>query len=70
MNASASVEINLGRDEYETLIAKLRETPVSLQIKRGRITAETTRMELEISGDRSDVDHALRLSRSAGSAHA
>jgi hypothetical protein len=61
--------VTLGRDEYRTLLARLQESPVSLQIKRGRITADATWMQLEISGSRPDVDQALRLSRSAQESH-
>lgn len=63
--ASAHVEVKLGRDEYRDLLARLQGTPVSLQIKRGRITADSTWMELEFRGSRPDVDQAIRLSRSA-----
>ncbi len=38
---------------------------MSLQIRRGRFTAESTWMELEIRGNGPDVDQALRLARSA-----
>jgi hypothetical protein len=62
---SVNVEVKLGREEYQTLLAQLQETPVSLQIKRGRITADSTWMEIEISGRDQDVNHALSLSRSA-----
>lgn len=66
-NASRSVqvEVKLGRDEYHSLMARLQESPVSLQIRRGRFTAESTWMELEIRGNGPDVDQALRLARSA-----
>jgi hypothetical protein len=62
---SVNIELKLGREEYRGLIDRLREEPVSLHIKRGRITAELTWMELEIRGLEPDVDHALQLSRAA-----
>lgn len=66
-NASRSVqvEVKLGRDEYRDLMARLRSSPVSLQIRRGRFTADSTWMELEIRGNGPDVDQALRLTRSS-----
>jgi hypothetical protein len=68
-NSTVNIEVKLGRDEYRSLLARLQESPVSLQVKRGRITAEATWMQLEISGSRPDVDQALKLSLSAQAAH-
>jgi len=65
---SANIDVKLGREDYDALIARLKETPVSLTIKRGRFTARGLWVQLEFQGREADVDYALKISRAAGSA--
>lgn len=65
---SVDVEVSLSRQKSLSLLKRLRNTTVTLNIKRGRVTADGMWLQLEISGRDPLVDEAIRLSRCAAEA--
>jgi len=64
---SADIEVSLSRRKSLSLLKRLRKSSVTLNIKRGRVTAAGMWLQLEISGANPQVDEAIRLTRSASS---
>ena len=62
---SVNVEVSLSRQKSLTLLKRLRNTSVELNIKRGRVTADGMWLQLEIRGGDPQVEEAVRLSRPA-----
>jgi len=60
---SASLEVRLSRPKFMTLVRRLGESSVSLNVSRGRFTADGVWMRLELTGKKSRIDEALRLCR-------
>jgi len=62
-----TLEVNLTRSKFVSLVQRLGETSVELNVSRGRFTADGVWMRLEITGDKSRIDEARRLCRSTSS---
>jgi len=61
--AVASFEVSLSRPKFMSLVKRLGESSLSLNVSRGRFTADGVWMRLEISGQKARLDEALRLCR-------
>lgn len=62
---SASLEVRLSRHKFMSLVKRLGDSEVSLNVSRGRFTADGVWMHLEITGHKSRLNEALRLCRSS-----
>jgi len=58
---SATLEVTLTRSKFVSLVRRLGEASVELNVARGRFTADGVWLRLEITGDRSRIDEARRL---------
>ena len=61
---SATLEVNLTRSKFVSLVQRLGDSAVSWNVSQGRFTADGVWLRLEITGDKSRIDEARRLCRS------
>jgi len=61
---SATLEVTLTRSKFVSLVRRLGEASMELNVARGRFTADGVWLRLEITGDKSRIDEARRLCRS------
>lgn len=60
---SASLEVRLSRSKFLSLVKRLGDSSVTLNVARGRLTADGVWMLLELTGQKSRLNEALRLCR-------
>jgi len=63
-NQTAQLEVSLSRPKFLSLVKRLGESSLSLNVSRGRFTADGVWMRLEITGQKARLDEALRDCRS------
>jgi len=63
-NQTAQLEVSLSRPKFLSLVKRLGESSLSLNVSRGRFTADGVWMRLEITGQNARLDEALRDCRS------
>ena len=61
---SATLEVSLTRSKFVSLVQRLGEASLELNVARGRFTADGVWLRLEITGDKSRLDEVRRLCRS------
>ena len=60
---SATLEVTLTRSKFVSLVRRLGDAAVTLNVSRGRFTADGVWLRLEISGDKPRIEEARRLCR-------
>jgi hypothetical protein len=61
---TTQLEVSLSRPKFLSLVKKLGESFLSMNVSRGRFTADGVWMRLEITGQKARLDEALRDCRS------
>lgn len=60
---STTLEVSLTRSKFVSLVQRLGEASLELNVARGRFTADGVWLRLEITGAKSRIDEARRLCR-------